>query len=90
MKRTPYQPPRLSALGVVLEPVEQRGEEFAVRLRGGFFELPPDLREAALRCALAGARRRAGACRELVLYDARDGRRLGSISEESGLQLAGG
>lgn len=88
MKRTTYHPPSLSSLGTIFESIEQRGEEFAVRLTGAFLELPPEQREAILRLAMARARERNGACRELVLYDTRDGRRIGRISEESGLQLA--
>jgi hypothetical protein len=88
LKRITYDPPSLSSLGTIFEPIEQRGGEFAVRLRGAFFELPPEQRETVLRLVMAGARAKNGACRELVLYDTRDGRRIGRISEESGLQLA--
>lgn len=88
MKRAPYQPPRLSSLGTIVEPIEHRGEEFAVRLTEAFFELSPELWETVLRLVVAGARERNGACHELVLYDRRDGRRIGSISAASGLQLS--
>lgn len=83
----PYLPPRVKSLGPVFEPIQRRGEEFAVRLARGYFELPPDQRERLLGDLLEKARGGNGACRELALYDARDGRRVGRFSREFGLQL---
>lgn len=79
----------LSSLGILFEPIQRRGEEFAVRLTAGFFALPSELQETVLRLIMAGAHEMNSACHELVLYDRRDGRRIGTISEASGLQLAG-
>lgn len=87
MKRVPYEPPSSVALGKIFEPIERQGNEFVVQLTETFFELPSEARASVLDLLAEHWRRRDDACRELVLYDARDGHRIGTFSRESGLQL---
>lgn len=86
MKRVPYEPPSSVPLGTIFEPIEQRGDEFVVRLTEAFFDLPSGVRASLLDLLAEHWRGRGGACRELVLYDARDGHKVGTFSRESGLQ----
>lgn len=77
----------MTSLGVIFEPIEQRGGEFAVRLTEPFFVLPSELQNRTLKLLMEAAHARDATCHELILYNARDGRRIGRISQESGLQL---
>jgi hypothetical protein len=81
LKRKRYEPPRVTSLGVIFEPIERSGDEFAVRLPEPFFALPSALQKTALELLMQGAHARDVACHELILYDARDGRRIGRISQ---------
>ena len=86
LKRLPYESPRVTSLGVMFESIEQRGGEFAVRLTEPFFALPSELQKATLKLLMQAAHTRDATCHELIFYDVRDGRRIGRISQESGLQ----
>jgi len=83
MKRAPYEPPSLVPLGSI----ERQGGEFVVRLTEAFFELPSESRAWVLGVLKGHWRKRDDACRELILCDARDDRRIGTFSRASGLRL---
>lgn len=82
MKRTLYEPQGRTSLGTVFEPLERRGDEFAIRVMEGYFGLPLERRTALLGSVLEHLH-----CHDLVLYDSRDGKRVGTFSRESGLKL---
>ncbi len=77
----------MSPLGTVFEPIELTADGFAIRLTESYFALSLALRERLLEGLLEHLRQRDRTCHKLLLFDSRDGRMVGSFSQDSGLHL---